>query len=222
MRQIEDYFVDSMAQDLYHYTGVDSLLGIAKSKALWASNVYFLNDSSEITHACDVLNDVLEPRVIFGNRQLPEYEFQKQFRDWAESCRTTTYNVFVFSLSEQPSQLSQWRSYTPHGKGVSIGLSGETIVSIAKMSCLRVARCLYRREEHEELIRGLLRAVKVPDMTYDLVRRAKARSFSGCEPHLATFALIGGNRSRRGGNETTEAFGVKGPLRDLSSMQAVM
>jgi hypothetical protein len=70
MRQIEDYFVDSIAQDLYHYTSADSLLGIAKSKALWASNVYFLNDSSEITHACDVLNDVLESRVIRTSRDV--------------------------------------------------------------------------------------------------------------------------------------------------------
>jgi len=53
------------------------------------------------------------------------------------------------------------------------------------------------------------------------VRRAKARSFSGCKSHPATFALAGSNRSRRRGNEATEAFDVEGPERDLASMQAV-
>jgi len=52
-------------------------------------------------------------------------------------------------------------------------------------------------------------------------RRAKARSFSGCEPHPATVAPAGSNRSSRGGNEAAEAFGVEGPARDLASMQAV-
>ena len=62
----------------------------------------------------------------------------------------------------------------------------------------------------------------MPDMTYDLVRRAKARSFSGCESHPATFAPAGSNRSSRGGNETTGAFDVEGPVRDSANMQAVM
>jgi hypothetical protein len=54
-----------------------------------------------------------------------------------------------------------------------------------------------------------------------LVRRAKARSFSGCEPRPANVAPAGNNRSSRGGNETAEAFGVEGPERDLVNMQAV-
>jgi hypothetical protein len=54
-----------------------------------------------------------------------------------------------------------------------------------------------------------------------LVRRAKARSFSGCEARPAIVAPAGSNRSSRGGNEATEAFGVEGPERDLANMQAV-
>ena len=46
-----------------------------------------------------------------------------------------------------------------------------------------------------------------------VVRRAKARSFSGCEPRPVTFAPAGSNRSSRGGNEAAEAFGVEGHAR---------
>jgi hypothetical protein len=53
------------------------------------------------------------------------------------------------------------------------------------------------------------------------VRRAKARSFSGCNSRPATFVLAGSNRSSRGGNETAEASGVEGHESDLASMQAV-
>ena len=47
------------------------------------------------------------------------------------------------------------------------------------------------------------------------VRRAKARSFSGCESHPATFAPAGSNWSSRGGNEAAEASGVKGGFATL-------
>jgi hypothetical protein len=54
------------------------------------------------------------------------------------------------------------------------------------------------------------------------VRRDKALFFSGCESRPVTFVPTGSNWSSRGGNESAEAFGVEGPLRDLANMQAVM
>jgi hypothetical protein len=53
------------------------------------------------------------------------------------------------------------------------------------------------------------------------VRRAKARSSSGCESHPATIVPAGSNRSSRTGSEATEAFGVEGHVGDSASMQAV-
>jgi hypothetical protein len=47
------------------------------------------------------------------------------------------------------------------------------------------------------------------------VRRAKARSFSGCKSHPATVAPAGSNRSSRGGDEAAEAFDVKGPCKGV-------
>lgn len=156
MRQIDDYFSSEVSHPLYHYTGIGSLVGMAKTKSLWASNIYYLNDSKEIIHACDVLESVLKLRFIFGDQQSPEIEFLKQFQDWVNSCRTTTYNIFVFSLSEVPSLLSQWRSYTPHGKGVSIGFSQAMLKDIALDSSLRIAKCVYEPGDQEELLRSLI------------------------------------------------------------------
>jgi hypothetical protein len=115
-----------------------------------------MNDSKEITHACDVLEDVLLPRMAFGVQNNTESEFLKQFRDWVSECRTTTYNLFVFSLSEEASLLSQWRSYTPHGKGVSIGFSSDVLNDLAQSSHLRIAKCLYERADQEEAIKSLV------------------------------------------------------------------
>lgn len=156
MRQIDEYFSDDVNKTLFHYTGVSSLAGMAKTNCLWASNIYYMNDSAEITHACDVLKNVITPDFAFGNPPAIEVEFIRQFREWVSACITTTYNIFVFSLSEEPSLLSQWRSYTPHGKGVSIGFSGTSLKAIAQTSNLRIVKCLYEKNEHEEILRSLL------------------------------------------------------------------
>jgi hypothetical protein len=47
------------------------------------------------------------------------------------------------------------------------------------------------------------------------VRREKVSIFSGCNPHPATFAPAGSNRSGSGGNETAGASDAKGRLRRL-------
>ena len=62
---------------------------------------------------------------------------------------------------------------------------------------------------------------KIDNVGY-FVRRAKARSSSGCKSRPAAFAPAGSNRSSREGNETAGASGVEGHESDLASMQAVM
>lgn len=43
MREINSFFCERSDRILYHYTGVGSLIGIANTKALWASNIYYMN-----------------------------------------------------------------------------------------------------------------------------------------------------------------------------------
>jgi hypothetical protein len=156
MREVDSFFLEKVDRILYHYTGVGSLLGIAKTEALWASNVYYMNDSKEITYACDILEEVLGSLLASGTYSNPEVEFLKQLKDWISLCRTTTYSIFVFSLSEKASLLSQWRSYTPHGKGVSIGFAPEILNNLVQSSRLRIAQCLYKKVEQVEVIRSLI------------------------------------------------------------------
>ena len=59
---------------------------------------------------------------------------------------------------------------------------------------------------------------KIDNVGY-FVRRAKARSSSGCKSRPAAFAPAGSNRSSRGGDETAEAFDVEGHLGDSASMR---
>lgn len=155
MRQIDEFFSSPPANTtLYHYTGIGALLGMVETCRIWASHAYYLSDSSEILHACDVLRGVLSKDV--DNYSEEEKDFVKEFKEWLDTFRDTPHHIYVFSLSEEPSLLSQWRSYTPHGKGVSIGFSATGLKEILKGSGFRIARCLYEPAEQRELMAGLL------------------------------------------------------------------
>jgi hypothetical protein len=154
MRTVDDFFASAVQQTLYHYTGVGALLGIVDIRTLWASHVYYLSDSKEILHACAVLSEVLAHKA--DDYHGEEREFITQFRQWLSTFHTVPYHLFIFSLSEEKSLLSQWRSYTPHGKGVSLGLSPSTLNELLRKSQFRIAKCIYEQRGHVELAFGLV------------------------------------------------------------------
>lgn len=157
MRQIDSYFYDSPDEPLFHYTGMPSLDGIAKSREVWASHIYYLNDSKELLYACEVLGDaLLEPSLVFGQEDTPRNRFLRDLKAWSEQMASHPSNLFVFSLSTQRSQLSQWRSYTPHGKGVSIAFSSGLVREVALSNEMRLGKCLYDYPSQLMLIEGLV------------------------------------------------------------------
>jgi hypothetical protein len=160
MRQVSSFFQQESSIPLYHYTGIGSLLGIASTESLWASSISYLNDSSEIIHACETVENVLKARLIFGVQD-EENKFLAQFQSWTNFCKNTAHMMFIFSLSEVPSLLSQWRSYTPHGRGVSLGFSPEKVNLIIQSSGFKLARCVYDRDEQELVINSLIEKLLV-------------------------------------------------------------
>ena len=154
MRTIEDLFSEVPKVTLYHYTGIGGLLGIVESRTLWASHIYYLNDAAEIVYARDVLKELVGKRINTAPEE--EHEFLAQFNHWLNTFSQNAFHLFIFSLTEEPNLLSQWRSYTPHGKGVSIGFSPDSLLQKVRAQEMRIVRCLYERLEQEELMNGLL------------------------------------------------------------------
>ena len=153
MRLIDHYFQPAAHRTLYHYSSISGLMGIVDHRAVWAGHAYYLNDTREIIHAVDVLTTLLRK---FRNLLGLEEPFSEQLIAWLKTFRETPYHIFIFSLSEEESLLSQWRSYTPHGKGVSIGFRKETIDHILQTPGFRLAQCLYTEEEHKQLLGSLM------------------------------------------------------------------
>ena len=154
MRKIDEFFESRPKKTLYHYTGIGALLGIEQSESLWASCVYFLNDGKEIVYAQKLLIKLIKEKVKEAHGI--EAGFLNQFIEWVKPFNNIPYNMFIFSLSEEQNLLSQWRSYTPHGKGVSIGFSPMVVGNIIKENKLKIAKCRYDNDEHSEIMNILL------------------------------------------------------------------
>lgn len=155
MRTIDVFFNKPITMPLYHYTGIGSLMGITQSKTLWASNAYYLNDGEEILYALKLLQKVIRDRERAESNS-KVFEFLLEFGEWLNAFSSTGFNIFIFSFSQEQNILSQWRSYTPHGKGVSLGFSPEIINQIVSENELKIARCRYSPEEHNEIMNALL------------------------------------------------------------------
>jgi hypothetical protein len=164
MRRIDSYFYFEPQVPLHHYTGIQTLLALAptasgqKQPCLWSSHVSYLNDSQEILYAREVMRYGAIPAMMaFGHPD--DMWFAEEFGKWIDITLAAPFNMFVFSLSEEPNLLSQWRSYTPHGKGVSISFSTELVREIAHVNKLKIGKCLYNHNEQRDLITSLIESL---------------------------------------------------------------
>ena len=70
------------------------------------------------------------------------------------------WDVFVFSLSEQSDQLSQWRAYTSGGDGYSVGFDAHKLRDFARGSKFHLAPCEYNPGRQQKLVHGMISDVR--------------------------------------------------------------
>lgn len=160
---------------IYHYTDLNGLKGIVESNSLWATNLRFLNDATELLHGVKALSDALlnledelgKEKTDFIRKELCIYQ-TLNFRK--------TYNI---SFCKEPDLLSQWRGYG-FKQGVCIEFdSDELIDSLDFEDCEHVGNSVFYTkrgatlEAKNEIISFLkednffVKSVDVPH--YDLV-----------------------------------------------------
>src|SRR5215813_9987824 len=87
-----------LAEELYHYTGIQGLTGIIESRKLWATHYKFLNDSEEIIHFKERLPRILKP--VFTN-------LLKDFKEEGREALIRTYGTIENALEEEPRKLTE-------------------------------------------------------------------------------------------------------------------
>ena len=116
-----------MPELLYHYTDMAGLIGICSSRSLWATNLRFMNDAKELSHAWNLMREVLvevrERASLPSQLALIEEIERTTSDDWAGYP-----DFYSVSFTANGDLLSQWRGYGSAGGGYAIGFEAAGLV----------------------------------------------------------------------------------------------
>jgi len=186
---------------LYHYTTPDSLIGIVENHTLWATDVFYLNDSEEFALGIQIARDYLVRKL----RKRADAEDDDstigklEWMDRLEWLHNELENigplrkqsVYVSSLSVEDDQLSQWRAYCAGG-GFAIGFKVDRLKKLATDQSFSLEQCIYEPGEQERLITETVDSIAGPwlDSTTPWPEQ------SGEGPRLETHLRLVGELSR--------------------------
>ena len=145
---------------LYHYTSAEGLLGIVQSGEIWSTNVLYLNDSSELSHATEVLRSELDATPL---------QLQPNAGTFSMSIPVYSHDLaldhFVASFCEGSDLLSQWCGYGT-GAGYAIGFLSGGLESVAARTANSVrGACTLRKvtyglDQQKQLIRSRIAVLR--------------------------------------------------------------
>jgi hypothetical protein len=150
-------FADLPTEVLYHYTSLSGLIGIVADRELRASDIRYMNDSTELRHTVELLQAHITHRIIAGTDRPAVLN---RFLDWLSHRIVSGPLLFGASFRSNGNLLSQWRGYSAHGKGVSLGFDPAHILACAARQQFQVGRCLYDPRRQEAIIEQVVDGVE--------------------------------------------------------------
>ncbi|MCE4937455.1 DUF2971 domain-containing protein [Aliivibrio fischeri] len=176
---------------LFHYTDLNALYSMLTNRKLRLTDIRYLNDSRELYEGIDFIRNELQTidRAKFEN----EMYFRKAIdfldcalKDFAVSA-VSEDPLFVFSLSNQPDCLSQWRAYGKY----AIEFDKEFLLEDVKV----IKECVYvgtgMRETVYDKVMNAVSDVSV-DMSENLGCLNKSHEILNDLIHFATTLKHGG------------------------------
>lgn len=170
---------------LFHYTSGEGLLGILRSKTIWASHLRFLNDARELQYGLDLLvphfREHIRKRVDGRWAEL----LVDQFVDALKEA-----SLYVACFCESGDLLSQWRGYA-RGGGFALGFDTAAVASLGQP--VQFERVIYEQELGADLADRWARMMAesfVAAFNTDFMDATKARDGAGDIPesHVEEFA----------------------------------
>jgi len=107
---------------IYHYTNDLGLRGILETGRLWFSDLFSLNDPSELRHGFSHLVKILNEKAKSGPRE--SQLFADDFTAYLNDGLDKSAFYFVLSFSSDGDDLGQWRAYADDGRGYALGFDG--------------------------------------------------------------------------------------------------
>lgn len=130
---------------LYHFTDCDGLIGILKTKTLWASLATSLNDRSEIEYGRALAKECVA-RYAPTSLNLARLDAALARQSW---------RVYVVSFCKDIDTALHWLHYGRSGSGVAIGFNTSAIQKPPYELC----PVLYERDRQMQWITAVIRTV---------------------------------------------------------------
>jgi Protein of unknown function (DUF2971) len=107
---------------IYHYTNDAGLRGILETGKLWLTDIFSLNDPSELSHGFSHAISILRDKAADGHPWTKD--FAQAFEKFGGELQA---NFFVGSFSSIEDDLGQWRAYADNGRGYTLGFNTKVL-----------------------------------------------------------------------------------------------
>lgn len=131
-------------ETIFHYTTAAGLLGIVQSNRLWASDVLYMNDSTEVEYGRQLIIEIAG--AVAGEAKCP------MAQTLCKSIDTVLYPVgmmgggfYAACFCEEGDLLSQWHGYSGGVGGYFLGIQGPGTPTMARISSGPTIRLSTRR-----------------------------------------------------------------------------
>lgn len=119
----------SCPSTIFHYTNCVGLRGILSSGQLWMTDMFALNDPSELHYGYSEAIERLRSSVGETDNAAGRYrqEFASQLENKTREKLKKSGHYFCCSFSRNGDDLGQWRMYADDGKGFALGFDCSTL-----------------------------------------------------------------------------------------------
>jgi len=140
---------------IYHYTTITGIIGIVQSGGVWATDIRFLNDSTELQYARDILLSRIKEEIAAQAISTLHKTFWERaievFKPGPSDYR------FITCFCEDGDLLSQWRGYAGGTGGFSIGFDSRIVNGLsAKNPTIFLRRVIYEPRIQTEIFNQII------------------------------------------------------------------
>ena len=114
---------------IFHYTSASAAVSIITGRKMWATDLLFTNDPTEIRYAADVIGIALDGAIAAVGNDVGRRRWLETFRMIANG-QVRRNSWYAISFCADGDLLSQWRSYADAGGGFALGFSGASLCGL--------------------------------------------------------------------------------------------
>jgi hypothetical protein len=188
-----ELYADKPTDLLYHYTSLGGLMGIVKERALHATEVHYVSDASEVRLIAHLLRSAAG--VLTNYDEFGRHLFG-QLLDWVDNRVTELgHALFVGCFTAKGNLLSQWRSYSEPGRGISVGFDPNKLARAAADQSWQVGKCVYDAARQRSLAASMLASIaELARERFDSIRgltpNAAQQYFVSIEADILRIAVL--------------------------------